>query len=429
MSADSRIPPKVPKCLRRLTAFLPSSQHNHQVPRQSPQYRFSMSVSGIAILGAGIFAKEAHLPALAKLGSTAPQLKAVYSRSKHSAQDVADYAAKTLSLASAPSVYSDDGDNETNLDALLARTDITAVIVVLPITLQPSIILKSLAAGKHVISEKPVAKDVASALSLIQTYETEYKTKSLVWRVAENWEAEPGFRKAGRLIGEGKIGNPCFFNARVTNYIDKSSKWYKTPWRTVPDYQGGFLHTIAALRTLLPIPLTHISSFAALNKSYLPPHDTVHLILKASSQTANAPQAQKDINGSMYLTWANPTKVKSATDEIVVTGEKGWISVAVNWGDGNGPFIRVKSVVAVVKKGGDGDGDAVEEEEEDVEEVEDVPMEGVKCELKAFFDAIAGKGGEGLGEPRNALVDVAVIQAALNSEGSVVDLKELLKTG
>lgn len=77
-------------------------------------------------------------------------------------------------------VYSDDGGNQ-NLDALLARSDVETVALALPIMLQPSIIERAWRAGKNVISEKPVAPDVASAKRLIQLYEKEYKPKGLAW--------------------------------------------------------------------------------------------------------------------------------------------------------------------------------------------------------------------------------------------------------
>lgn len=210
--------------------------------------------TGVAILGSGIFAKEgeskqilnslspnihhivvtftAHLPALKALGSLAPALKAVYSRSKKSASELAAEAVDLLHQK--PEIYH-DGDPSANLDTLLSRSDISTVIVVLPITLQPSIVLKALAAGKHVISEKPVAPDVVSGLKLIATYEAEYKPKGLVWRVAENFEVEPGYTTAAEAIRVGKIGKVIFFSSRGVGCMDKESKWYKTPWRTVPD--------------------------------------------------------------------------------------------------------------------------------------------------------------------------------------------------
>lgn len=98
-----------------------------------------------------------------------------------------------------------------------------------------AIILKSLAAGKHVISEKPVGPDVASGAELIKTYFDQYQLKGLIWRVAENYEAEPGIRAAAEAIRDGKIGKVQAFSVRVVGFIDESSKFYKTSWRTVPD--------------------------------------------------------------------------------------------------------------------------------------------------------------------------------------------------
>lgn len=168
------------------------------------------------------------------MGDGTAELKAVYSRSEKSAKEVAQEAQELLKSSSPPAVYH-DGDQNTNLDALLARSDITAVIVVLPITLQPSIVLKALAAGKHVLSEKPVAPDVASGLKLIAEYNTVYKPKGLKWRVAENYEVEPAHLAAAKLVKSGKIGKIDSYNVRVVNYVGKDSKWYKTPWRTIPD--------------------------------------------------------------------------------------------------------------------------------------------------------------------------------------------------
>jgi predicted dehydrogenase len=219
-----------------------------------------MSSSGIAILGAGLFAKggkhpsphqskyptqfpcPAHLPALAALSAQgeAPVLKAVYSRTEKSAQDLANAATTTLPSPS-PDVYHDAAGGAGGLDALLSRADIAAVVLVLPISLQPRIILKALAAHKHVLSEKPLAPSVSEGRRLLSVYDAQYRMKGLVWRVAENFEAESGYRVAGRAIKEGRIGRVLFFGARVVNYIDQESKWYQTPWRTVPDVSESFI--------------------------------------------------------------------------------------------------------------------------------------------------------------------------------------------
>jgi predicted dehydrogenase len=51
-------------------------------------------------------------------------------------------------------LYSEDSGEGKSLDDLLARSDIKAVTIALPIKNQPEYIRKALLAGKHVLSEK-----------------------------------------------------------------------------------------------------------------------------------------------------------------------------------------------------------------------------------------------------------------------------------
>jgi predicted dehydrogenase len=105
------------------------------------------------------------------------------------------------------------------LDALLDRKDISAVIIALPITVQPDIILKALANKKHVLSENSVApsRAVAWGSVLLSEYHEKYKSRGLIWRVAENHEVEPAFVKAGKLIKDGKIGKVVLFSVKMVN--------------------------------------------------------------------------------------------------------------------------------------------------------------------------------------------------------------------
>ncbi|OJA15196.1 hypothetical protein AZE42_11141 [Rhizopogon vesiculosus] len=373
------------------------------------------SNTGTAILGAGIFAKEAHLPALQALGPLAPKLKAIYSRSEKSAREFA--AEATTLLNATPDVYF-DGNPSSNLDALLARSDISSVIIILPITQQPSIILKALAAGKHVLSEKPVSADVASGATLIAQYEAQFKPKGLVWRVAENHEAEPGHIAAGRAIAAGKIGKVIFFSSRAVNFIDQDSKWYKTPWRTVPDYQGGFLldggvHFVAALRVILPSAMTHLSGFASLNKDWLAPHDTINATIKAADGS----------HGTFELSFAAPSPSRSdAGGGIIITGTDGWLQVQQMQAR---DFVHnaEKRVFRITVKSATRDANGVLGPEK--EEVIDEPIRGVEMEQASFFAALGGK-DDGLGSPLGALKDVAVIEAALTSDGKLMDLEKLI---
>ncbi|KZP29864.1 oxidoreductase family protein [Athelia psychrophila] len=361
---------------------------------------------GIAVLGAGLFATLAHLPAIASLGRETPVLlKAVYSRSERSAQNLAATASE-LKLGK-PAVYH-DGDASANLDTLLGRSDISAVIVALPITQLPGVIIEALAAGKHVLSEKPVAPDVKTGAMLLATYNSQHKPKGLKWRVAENFEAEPGFRAAGKAIRDGKIGKVICFSSRVVDYIDKTSPCYLAPWRNIPDHQGGFVldigvHSAAVLRVILPSPITHISGFASLNKDYLAPHDTIHTIMRCADGS----------QGIFELSFAAPfPSLTQAGNGVTVTGTCGWLLVTQN------QDVITTTIRSMTKVDGE-----LESEKEEV--IEEKNWRGVECELKSFLNVIAGE-DDGLGNPLGALRDVAIIQAALNSQGKLVDLDKLI---
>jgi len=180
---------------------------------------------GIALLGSGIFAREEHLPAIR--ASKDLTLKAVYSRSLASAQSLStntdtDTDTETVDL------YSDDSPptNKRNLNDLLSRTDIHAVIIALPIKNQPDYVRRALAAGKHVLSEKPVAENIEEARGLIEWYEKEVLPRGVTWGVAENvrfWEGVV-------YVGEERrrMGRALTFRARMQALVQEGGKYFET---------------------------------------------------------------------------------------------------------------------------------------------------------------------------------------------------------
>ncbi|KAL0580565.1 hypothetical protein V5O48_001477 [Marasmius crinis-equi] len=374
------------------------------------------SNAGFAILGAGLFPGMAYLPALAALRSSgsSPSLKAIYSRSEKSATELAGSATKSLGVH--PDIYFDQPQSAgKDLDALLARSDIKAVIIALPITVQPDVVLRALKAGKHVLSEKPVAANVKAGLELIKEA-APYVAKGLVWRVAENFEVEPVYAKVRQLIAEGKIGEVKAFRASVKVYLDQTSEWYNTPWRTKPEYQGGFLldggvHTSAALRTMLPnFTSSQLISFASLNKEYLAPHDTFHAIVKNASYS-----------GTLDFTWAWPTRSHPNSDETVIMGSTGYMGIARRKvEEGGGWKVSVNALASPASQ-----------EYKEIADTYEFRSSGVAEEFKSFFDVALGGGKEDglVGNPTNALFDVALIQGALESNGGVVDLGQLWVEG
>lgn len=119
------------------------------------------------------------MPAIAKC--KALNLIAVHSRSEDSAKSLAEKA-KSLNLQ-APDVYF----GQSGLQELLKRSDIQTVVLCVPIPAAAEILRAAWAAGKNVISEKPIAKDVATARELIKLGEETFKSKGVSWYIAEQY--------------------------------------------------------------------------------------------------------------------------------------------------------------------------------------------------------------------------------------------------
>jgi len=234
---------------------------------------------GVGIIGGGIFAREEHLPAVE--ASKDLTLKAVYSRSLKSA--------KTLSTdTSNVDLYSDDSGSGKGYKDLLERSDIHAVIIALPIPNQPEYIRAALSAGKHVLSEKPIAENVKDATELIKWYHSNIDTKKVTWAVAENFRYLNSFDHAQQEVQ--KLGRVLGFRVRLYGNVEAGSKYYETEWRKTPTHQGGFLldggvHFTAGIRLLLGSKdkITRLSAFTNQLQKHLPPVDSVDATMKTAT--------------------------------------------------------------------------------------------------------------------------------------------------
>lgn len=227
----------------------------------------------------GIFVKEQHLPAVLECPDL--ELKAIYSRSSKSAQAV---SGDTQNV----DLYSDESNGKRYED-LLRREDIQAVIIALPILVQPGFIKQALKAGKHVLAEKPLAKDVITGKDLIDYYRTKIDTFKVNFSIAEQFRYYAAYAHARRLVQD--YGQVLGFRVRMHALIKPGGKYYETQWRKKPEYQGGFLldggvHFIAGMRVLLKgSRVKNVSAFTNQLRDHLPPADTVDAVLQLENGT------------------------------------------------------------------------------------------------------------------------------------------------
>ncbi|GAA6025049.1 hypothetical protein JCM11491_002005 [Sporobolomyces phaffii] len=385
----------------------------------------------VALCGAGGFAKNAHLPAIAAASNL--HLAAVYSRSRSSAESLVEASKKYSNIAHDElALYSDDSPSpDRTLDALLARTDIPTVIFSLPISTQPALIERALEAGKNVISEKPVAPSLAEAKRLIALYEREYRPRGQSWFVAEQFPWELSYSKAAKWVREGKLGQVRGFKAEV--FVQPSQMARSTGWRQVPDYQGGYIldggvHFVAGLRHILPYPITSVFAVAHQHQEFLPPCDTLAGVLTATppppspspSSPSSTPSSSPQSTISGTFTFSFGTESGTARSYTVL-GSKAQLVV---------DFAR-KGVHTVTLSTLPTSPD----ESSAHELVVEFPQRGVEEEFDAFGVALAS--GEGSAPwldamlrsgPRATLRDLGVIEGALKSarDGTAVDLRDLV---
>ena len=94
----------------------------------------------------------------------------------------------------------------------------------LPILAQPEFIRKALTAGKHVLSEKPIAKDLSAAQDLINLHNSRIVSSKTVWAVAENWRYMSKFVRTAEEVR--RLGGVKNFRVVMRSMIKPGSKYH-----------------------------------------------------------------------------------------------------------------------------------------------------------------------------------------------------------
>lgn len=222
----------------------------------------------LGMIGTGVAARELYLPALRAL-SRKIEVTACVNRTRSKAVKFAKLASIAVVVDSA--------------EELLQRQDVDAVIISLPIDLQPDMVKMALKAGKPVLSEKPVGPTLAIGRRLVKTC-AKY---SAPWLVGENVAFMSALSKAKQWIDKGRLGEIRLVEARQMTWMDKKNLYFKTAWRQQPKHIGGFLsdggvHVACALRTLAGTPKVLKNATALFNPG-LPPIDTALALLQFPS--------------------------------------------------------------------------------------------------------------------------------------------------
>ena len=174
----------------------------------------------VAVVGTG-FIGPVHVEALRRLGITVTGLLG-------SNQQATAAKADAMRL---PKAYS-------SMEELLAEPSLDAVHVTTPNYLHAPMVGQILAAGKHVICEKPLAMDVAEGKALLAMA----RDSGLVHAVNFNLRFYPLCQQARSVVRSGELGSVYLIHGRyLQDWLLKDTDWN---WRLEPEL-GGDMRAVA----------------------------------------------------------------------------------------------------------------------------------------------------------------------------------------
>jgi predicted dehydrogenase len=210
-----------------------------------------MKTVRLGVIGTGMALERLHYPALKEL-SDKYQIVALANRTKADAEAFADKIGLDKS-----NVYDD-------YNQLLARQDIDAVEVLVPIELNYKISEEVAKAGKNIICEKPLAPNMEEA----DKFREIPKKYGLKVMIAENYRYNEEMNKIKEIIAQRKIGQIVYFiwnDVECFQCRELENTYAATEWRQHPKFKGGAfldaaIHPIAGMRHIFG-PIDRVQAF------------------------------------------------------------------------------------------------------------------------------------------------------------------------
>lgn len=259
----------------------------------------------LGIIGPGLIWQNIHAAIIKKLDQTFA---------------VRAFCARTQKTLDKAQKEYPDADCYLDADELLARKDLDAVVVALPIADNGKMALRALHAGKHVFLEKPMAINGAEANQILEA--ARISGKSVY--VLENFVYADFIQRAKGLLCDGTIGVPVYCDMRFHYIIDgvrsAMDGYALTPWRIEADYplgaiMDGGIHYFAILTQLFGKP----EWIYATGSNLRPTYGAYDHILTVCG-----------FNTSLKVSYSHSGILDGNAEQISVWGTKGYLSVNSN---------------------------------------------------------------------------------------------------
>jgi len=228
----------------------------------------------VAIIGSGNIADDQLAPALKQVKGA--QLFSVLSRDKNKALAFA----QRHDVVSPQPVY-------TDLDALVANPEVDAVIIATPDRLHAQQTIIAAKAGKHVLTEKPMATDLESATTMVAACREANVKLGVAYHL--RWHA--AHRRIFDALQSGEIGTLRHMRVQYTWLALDANNWRAATkvgkWWSLA---GTGTHCLDLIRWLMVPTCGEIESLKSIisKKVYDGPHDETAVVTMQFESGATA---------------------------------------------------------------------------------------------------------------------------------------------
>jgi predicted dehydrogenase len=262
----------------------------------------------VAVIGAG-FGASVHIPALKFLDET--EVVAVVSRREDRARAVA--ARHNIPVAS------------TNWRDVITDPDVDAVVIATPPHLHHPMTIAALENGKHVLCEKPMARNLAETRDMVKLA----SNANVIAMINHEFRYMPIRMRVKELLDEGYIGEPHSVSmvAYRSSLADPQERSFS--WLMEQDKAGGMLgasgsHQIDTLRWWLGDIHGVCGSVATMVKHRRLPDSTGMARVDADDNFAFLLRFASGAIGTVHFSATAPI---DAGEEITISGSEGMIIV------------------------------------------------------------------------------------------------------
>lgn len=175
----------------------------------------SPDLLNVALIGCGVFGRQ-HAAGLRQVPEA--RLRLVFDTDSRRAESAAGEF---------------DARPATSLDEVLNDDSFDAVVIATPTDTHFGLASAAIAAGKHVLVEKPLVLDIAELNQL----ERASADAGLVLMAGQSLRFQPTLRTLWSAVRDGELGRPVLFN-----WVSNSSRAWPGGWRgwqSEPDRSGG----------------------------------------------------------------------------------------------------------------------------------------------------------------------------------------------